>query len=166
MEKLDRNLLDLKSLMELQIQGMDQFQDTQLAAKAALETKSWPALERSLLSLDFQSEGLRCLEERRHELWTRIQQQVLGREAKFYETLPRLPEPWRDPMAALFRDLKLRSLRLKGLGLGIATYVQTAGALVKAVIHEMNPTLKGRMYSRSGFIRGGEAQPLVLNAHY
>jgi hypothetical protein len=165
METLERSLADLKSLMELQIQGMDQFQDTQLAAKAALETKSWPLLERALQSLDFQSEGLKCLEERRNALWLRIQLQVLGHEAKFYETLPRLPEPWRDPMATLFRDLKLRSLRLKGLGLGIATYVQTASALVKAVVHEMNPALRDRVYARNGILRGRNAHPLVLNTH-
>ncbi|MEI8093046.1 MAG: hypothetical protein WCG80_02440 [Spirochaetales bacterium] len=166
MDTLERNLLDLKTLMEMQIQGMDHFQDTQLAAKAALQTKTWPALEKALQSLDFQSEGLRCLEERRDALWRGIQLRVLGREGKFYEVLPRLPEDQRELLAELFRELKLRSLRLKGLNLGIATYVQTASALVKAVVHELNPTLRGRMYSRSGFIRGGEARPLVLNTHF
>ncbi len=166
MDTLDRQLADLTTLMEMQVLGLDQFQDTQLAAKAALESKSWPALEKALQSLDFQSEGLRCLEERRNALWLGIQQRVLGHEAKFYETLHRLPEAHREPVAALFRELKLRSLRVKGLSLGISTYVQTAGALVKAVLHEINPSLRGRMYARNGILRGGEARPLVLNTHF
>jgi len=166
MDTNDRSLQDLRTVMELQVQGMTGFQATQLAARDALKAKDWSALDRALRSLDFQSEGLRCLEERRHDLWARIQLQYLGREGRFYETVPRLPEPFREPLTRLHRDLKAQTLGLRALSQGLAAYVQTAGALIQAVVHEIQPDLKGRLYSRTGRIRGGEAQPLVLNAHF
>jgi hypothetical protein len=172
MDTNDRSLQDtealasLQTVMELQVQGMTAFQATQLAARDALKAKDWSALDRALRSLDFQSEGLRCLEERRHGLWSSIQVRYLGREGRFYETVPRLPEAYREPLTRLHRELKAQTLGLRALSQGLAAYVQTAGALIQAVVQEIQPDLKGRLYSRSGRIRGGEAQPLVLNAHF
>jgi hypothetical protein len=165
METIDRPLQDLLTMMELQIQGMKEFQTTQLEAKEALKAKDWPGLEKVLQALDFQSEGLSCLEERRHQLWTDIQWRTLGRQGRFYETVPRLPEAFREPLLRLHRELKVQTLGLKGLTQALATYLQTAGALIQAVIQEIQPTLKGRLYSRSGYLRRGDAQPLVLNTH-
>lgn len=166
MEAIERALKDLVTVMELQIQGMQGFQQTQLAARDALNGKDWPALERALHSLDFQAEGLRCLEERRHDLWSSLQVRLMGREGRFYETLPYLPEDCRQPLTRLHQELKVQTVGLRGLSQGLAAYVQTAGALVKAVVHELQPSLKGRMYSRSGSPRTSQAQPLVLNTHF
>ncbi len=166
MDAIDRPLRDLTTVMELQIEGMKVFQATQLASRDALKAKDWPALEKALHTLDFQAEGLRCLEERRHDLWEAIQLRFLGREGRFYETLPKLPEEFREPLIHLHRELKAQTIRLRGLSQGLAAYVQTAGALIQAVVHELQPALKGRLYSRNGSVRGGDAQPLVLNTHF
>ena len=166
MDKINRPLRDLVTVMELQIQGMEAFQATQLAARDALKVKDWPALERTLHSLDFQAEGLRCLEDRRHGLWTDVQRATLGREGRFYETLPWIPEEYREILGRLHRELKTQTLGLRGLSQGLAAYVQTAGALVRAVVQEIQPGLKDRLYSRSGSPRSAQAQPLVLNTHY
>lgn len=166
MDAIDRPLQDLVTVMELQVQGMEGFQVTQKNARDALKAKDWPALERALHSLDFQAEGLRCLEERRHSLWSAVQQSILGREGRFYETLPLLPETFREPLNRLHKELKSQTLGLRGLSQGLAAYVQTAGALVRAVVQEIQPQLKGRLYSRSGSPRTASAQPLVLNTHF
>ena len=166
MDANNRQLRDLQTVMELQVQGMQAFQVTQLAAREALKTKDWPALEKALRSLDFQAEGLRCLEERRHYLWSTVQNHYLGREGRFFETVSLLPEEFRDPLTALHRSLKVETLALRGLSQGLAAYVQTAGALIQAVVNELQPTMKGRLYSRSGYLRGGATQPLVLNTHF
>lgn len=166
METNDRMLRDLVTVMELQVQGMQTFQATQLGARDALKSKDWPALERALHSLDFQAEGLRCLEERRHDLWITLQNHFLGREGRFFETLQALPAEHQDDVARLHRELKLQSLGLRGLSQGLAAYVQTAGAVVRAVVQELQPQLKGRLYSRSGSPRTAQAQPLVLNTHF
>jgi len=161
-----RPLRDLQTVMELQVQGMQGFQVTQLAARDALKTKNWPGLEKALRSLDFQSEGLRCLEERRHELWSTLQRQYLGREGRFFETISLLPEEFREPLTVLHRSLKVETLGLRSLSQGLAAYVEAAGALIQAVVQELQPTMKGRIYSRNGYLRGGDAQPLVLNTHF
>jgi hypothetical protein len=161
-----RQLRDLQTVMELQVQGMQAFQVTQLAARESLKTKDWPGLEKALRSLDFQAEGLRCLEERRHYLWSTIQNHYLGREGRFFETIPLLPEEFREGLTKLHRSLKVETLGLRSLSEGLAAYVQTAGALIQAVVQELQPTMKGRLYSRSGYLRGGETQPLVLNTHF
>jgi len=166
MDAINRPLQDLLTMMELQIEGMGRFQLTQLEVRDALKAKDWPTLERALQSLDFHAEGLRCLEERRHELWTDIQLQVLGRQGRFFETAARLPEELREPLLRLHRDLKVQTNGLKGLNQVLTAYLQTAGALIQAVIQELQPALKGRLYSRSGYLRGGDAQPLVLNTHF
>ncbi len=166
MDELDLPLRDLVTMMELQIQGMAQFQQTQTDVRDALRSRDWLDLERALRSLDFQAEGLRCLEERRDALWRQIQLRVLGREGRFYETVPLLPEAYRDTLTQLHRGLKVQATGLKGVTEGLASYIQTAGALIQAVIHEIQPALKGRLYSRSGYLRGGDAQPLVLNTQF
>lgn len=166
MDAINRPLRDLVTVMELQIQGMEGFQASQLAARDSLKEKDWPALERALRSLDFQAEGLRCLEERRHTLWAQVQIALLGRQGRFYETLPLVPEEFREPLGRLHKELKTQTLGLRGLSQGLAAYVQTAGALVRAVVHELQPQLKGRLYSRSGSPRTAQAQPLVLNTHF
>ena len=144
---------------------MEAFQVTQLVARDSLKEKDWPSLERALHSLDFQAEGLRCLEERRHGLWLVVQIATLGREGRFYETLPWIPEEYRETLSRLHKELKSQTLGLRGLSEGLAAYVQTAGAFVRAVVQEIQPQLKGRLYSRSGTPRTAQAQPLVLNTH-
>jgi hypothetical protein len=153
-------------MMELQIQGMVEFQTTQLEAKEALKDKDWPRLEKALQHLDFQAEGLSCLEERRNEIWKGLQWRTLGREGRFYETVAQLPAEFKEILTRLHRDLKIQAVGLKGMTQGLATYLQTAGSLIQAVIQEIQPALKGRLYSRSGYLRGGDAQPLVLNTHF
>jgi hypothetical protein len=159
-------LRDLQTVMELQVQGMQDFQVTQLAARVALKTKDWLGLEKVLRSLDFQAEGLRCLEERRHFLWSTLQTRYLGREGRFFETVVLFPEEFREPLTALHRSLKIETLGLRSLSQGLAAYVQTAGELIRAVVQELQPNTKGRLYSRNGYLRGGDAQPLVLNTHF
>jgi hypothetical protein len=166
MDKLDLPLRDLVTMMELQIQGMAHFQQTQTDVRDALKARDWLALEKGLRSLDFQAEGLRCLEERRDSLWHQIQQRVLGRKGRFYETVPLLPEAYRDVVSRLHRSLKVQVTGLKGVTEGLASYIQTAGSLIQAVIHEIQPALKGRLYSRSGYLKGGDAQHLVLNTQF
>jgi len=166
MDANTRLLRDLQTVMELQVQGMQDFQVTQLAAREALKAKNWLGLEKALRSLDFQAEGLRCLEERRHSLWSNLQSQYLGREGRFFETVPLLPEEFRAPLTALHRCLKVETLGLRALSHGLAAYVQTAGDLIRAVVQELQPNTKGRLYSRTGYLRGGDTQPLVLNAHF
>lgn len=165
MDDLESLLKDVETLMEMQIQGMADFEETQMRAKKALEEKSWVRLEQALASLEFKTEGLNCLEERRHQAWERVRQGLNLPEASFYQVLPRLPSEKRDKIAGLHRDLKLQSLRLKGLTQGIAAYVQTASTLVSKVMQEVNPSFRGRIYSRSGVLKSSQAQSLVLNAH-
>jgi len=166
MDTIDRPLQELVTVMELQVSGMDAFQGAQLAARDALKDKDWPGLEKALRTLDFQAEGLRTLEDRRSALWSDVQRRLLGREGRFYETLALVPEAHREDLSRLHRELKGRAAALRGLSQGLAAYVQTAGAVIQAVVHELQPALKGRLYSRSGHLRGGEAQPLVLNTHF
>jgi len=160
-----RPLRDLQTVMELQVQGMQAFQVTQLAAREALKTKAWPALEKALRSLDFQAEGLRCLEERRHDLWSTLQKEYLGGGGRFFETVSLFPAEFREPLTVLHRSLKVETLGLRSLSEGLAAYVETAGALIQAVVQELQPAMKGRLYSRSGYLRGGDAQALILNTH-
>jgi len=166
MEDIASPLKDLVTAMELQVQGLEIFQASQLEARDALKAKDWPVLERVLRALDFQSEGLRYLEERRSGLWSGIQRQVLGREGRFYETVPLLPEDFREPLKRLHHKLKLEAANLHGLSQAISAYVQTATALIQAVVHEIQPVLKGRLYSRSGSLRSTGAHPLVLNTQF
>jgi|GEM_PF-1830666 len=166
MDENIRQLRDLQTVMELQVQGMQEFQGTQLAARDSLRAKDWVSLEKSLRTLDFQAEGLRCLEERRHHLWSALQLRYLGRSGRFLETCRLFPEEFRDSFTQLHRSLKVETLAVRSLGQGLAAYVETAGALIQAVIQDLNPASKGRIYSRNGYLRGGETQPLVLNAHY
>lgn len=165
MDELNRLLKDVETLMELQIQGLADFEETQMRAKKALEEKSWLKLEQSLASLEFKTEGLHCLEERRFEAWKKVQLAVADESSSFYQVLPRLPAEWREKISFLHRELKIHSLRLKGLTLGISAYVQTAGNLIRGVIQEINPAFRGRLYSKNGFLKASEAQSLVLNAH-
>jgi hypothetical protein len=166
MDTTNGSLKDLVTAMELQVQGLEIFQATQLEARDALKAKDWPALERVLRALDFQAEGLRYLEERRSRLWMDIQLAVLGREGRFYETVPLLPQEFREPLTRLHQKLKLEAASLHGLSQAITVYVQTASALIQAVVQEIQPALKGRIYSRSGSLRGSGAHPLVLNTHF
>jgi hypothetical protein len=166
MDAVNGSLRDLITAMELQVQGLEMFQNSQLEARDALKAKDWPVLERVLRALDFQAEGLRYLEERRAGLWKTIQLRVLGHEGRFYETVPHLPQEFREPLTRLHQQLKLSAASLHGLSQAIAAYVQTAGALIQAVVHEIQPALKGRMYSRNGSIKNAGANPLVLNTQF
>lgn len=166
MEANDRLVADLATVMEQQVSGMEAFEATHLGARQALGAKDWPSLDRALKALDAQAEGLKLLEDRRHALWSRLQNQLLGRSGRVYETLALVPPEPRQRLTELHRALKVRAVAVRGLTQGLAAFVQTAGALIQAVVQELQPTLKGRLYSRSGYIRGGEAQPLVLNTHF
>jgi len=163
METVERVIHDLMTVMELQIQGMAAFQDQQLLAHDALTEKSWPLLEKSLRTLDFQAEGLRCLEERRHALWTELQMRLVGRDASFAQMVPSLPQEHVPRLTQLRQKLQLQVLSLRGLSEGLASYVNTASSFLRAVVQEIQPHLKGRIYGRTGTATTGASQPLVLN---
>lgn len=162
------SLLDeLESLMELQVQGIEDFQTTQIRVKQHLVEKDWPALERGLHDMEFKTQGLHHVESRRHDVWQKIRHLTFPeRHADFYQVLTRLDPPRREKLGTLHKQIKLSTLKLKGVTMGIDSYIQATSAVVRAVISEIKPVLKGRLYSRHGQVRTAEAGPMVLNQSF
>ncbi len=158
-----QRLNDLKTLMELQRDGMQDFQETQLRVRQALLDRSWPDLDKALHSLEFKAEGLKCLEERRNSAWLALGECLGLEHPSFYRVLADLEQPWKEELAELHRALKLKALEMKGLSEGLNSYVQTAQSLIKAVVRQADPAQRGPIYAKNGSIKHSRPRPMVLD---
>ena len=165
MEDEIRRLNDLKTLMELQAEGMDDFQETQTRVRQALTDRSWNDLEKALRALEFKAEGLRCLEERRDAAWQRLCINLSVDPLPAYRVFPHLSSPWRETISGLHRTLKVKALQLKGFTQGLNAYLQTASGMIRAVVDHADPGQKGRLYSKNGSLKTSGVRALVLDRH-
>lgn len=167
MSTLETLLDELESLMTLQLQGIEDFQETQNRVRDCLLEKNWPDLERGLHNLEFKTNGLDHVEVQRHNLWQKIRHMVYPEQhADFHQVAARLPAERRERLGDLHRRIKVAALRLKGTTAGIDSFVQATSAVLRAVITDLTPNLRGRIYGRQGQPLTGEPVSLVLNQSF
>jgi AAA+ ATPase superfamily predicted ATPase len=77
----------------------------------------------------------------------------------------RLPAAERDELFALYRQLRLALIRVKGNAGLLGFYLRSLSETLQKVLEELFPHRKGRIYSRSGKAREAEDDSLVVYRH-
>lgn len=167
MENLKEQILIMEGLMNQEIDGIDGFLANQSEFKRSLVERDWSSLENELRLLEDRSEAMRELDGRRHQAWETLKFMLRPLEREdFIHVVNRLPLECRERIIKKHNELKVQVLRLQGVMKGLDAYLQTTTAVIRAALVEVQPGLKGKIYSKLGQVRAGESVSLFLNQQY
>ncbi len=126
--------------------------------------RDWKKLQKVMASAEALSDELDKQEQMRCEVFAQLRDAV-GElpDAGFYQVAVHLPAEERERLSALFRELKMAVVNLRGIVWGIDAYVRAVQGTLKGIIGEMSPMRRGTIYAKNGGARQSEAGPLILN---
>jgi hypothetical protein len=165
MEKV-RVLVEFKSILQDENACIEEFISQEQEVKSAMMERDWPKLERALGDLETQSGFLSVLEEKRQDLWKEIMDEGKWEQNQsFHEIMAHFPKEWRENLGSLYRQVRMNTLRLKGMTEGIDAYVRATTAVIKEAI---GPEAggKGATYNQKGSLNTAPQRPLILDQSY
>ncbi|MDR3334764.1 MAG: hypothetical protein LBT13_07755 [Treponema sp.] len=169
----ERNLV----ILNLEAELLGEIAAIQESVRDAVICREWTDFEALLSSMKAYSERFEVLEAERVALFARFyaEQEYAerkgaekkgGSEAGFYTLVSRLPEQDRKELTEMYRNVKLRTLKLRMANDSLMTYLNEARTTVDTFLEAALPERKGRMYSRLGTQIPTDVRSMVLNQSF
>ncbi|MDR3303260.1 MAG: flagellar protein FlgN [Treponema sp.] len=155
------------TLMHTQTALLDKLTSAQDAMREAVMNREWDEFETLVNTMDTYSDQFNTLETERATLFATL----TGKQADdadaadttFYAFASHLPHDERRELTGLYRELKLRALRLRAANDSLMLYLNEAKGTVDGFINAAFPERKTNLYSRFGTKIGADMRCLVLN---
>jgi hypothetical protein len=157
------NLENLMQAMERERAAFDRYVLGQRDFGEALMKRDWPALERAMANLGTEAAAISDAEVARSsaETFFRLEKGIIS-EGLSHIALA-IPEPKRGLFTDLHRSLKVAAMRAKLENEGLGDYAIASRDLLGAVLDELFPEKKGKIYGPSGRAIQRGHDSLVLN---
>ncbi|MBN1835093.1 MAG: hypothetical protein JW820_04525 [Spirochaetales bacterium] len=166
----------LKQAMRAEAQVLNEFAAGQKRLQELIGKRQWTRVETEIEELKCLSSRAEALEDGRHAAYRALKTELgMGEAAdpaaggggapSFEEVVTRLPAGERDELFALYRQLKLEVIRVKGNAGLLGYYLRSLSGTLQKVLEELFPHRKGRLYSRSGKTREAGDDSLVVYRH-
>lgn len=169
----------LKKALRQEAQVLTEFAAGQKRLQELIGKRQWTRLDGQIEELKSLASRAETLEEQRHSSYRQLKADLgLGDEPpgrageaaggiarRFEDVVTRLPGPERDELFALYRQLKLAVIRVKGNAGLLGFYLRSLSGTLQKVLEELFPHRKGRIYSRSGKTRETGDDSLVVYRH-
>ncbi len=137
------------------------------ALQRTVTRHDWEAVERDIAGLRNLTVEIESAEASRLEAYRLLKASLAITETQpFEQVVFRLPSPAREQLGEQHRALKIAIIRVKGASGLLGYYVRTMADTRRAVLEELFPHRKGRMYSRSGRTRAAAEESLMLDGKY
>lgn len=154
----------LDTLMQEEIVLLDLYSEREEELKTALYNRDWQGLEASIRTMSDISSSINRLDVARDRAFAALRSGAgLDAGCSFYRVVLALHEPERTRMTALYRQLKLATVRLKVRSAALDEYIRSEQGTLRNIIGELHPERRGRIYSRTGESCDTGSEPLVLN---
>jgi hypothetical protein len=153
----------LSSAMSEEIDCFEAYIGAQRAFTAAVQGRDWGALQ---TAIGLQEELARAVAEKeseRAEAFELLRAQTGCDAGGIYRVALLVPEPERSELTDLYRRLKLSAMRAKFENASAGDYAAGNRELLRAVLEELFPEKKHRMYGKSGKALQPELDALLLN---
>lgn len=156
----------LKTVMEKEIELIQEYCDKEGKVKDCLFTKNWRELDVALKTTAPLTDRINALEQERNTLFKRLTEVVGESEsAGFYQVVVHLPYEVREELAALYRELKFSVFQLQGVTNNIDTYICSVKETMDHVLDELFPHRKGNLYAKDGKPTSAKENPMVISHH-
>lgn len=159
-------LASLVAAMEAEAEALDGYVEGQKDFAQAIRDRDWPRLQACMSRLQGLAEEIARIEADRAEAEAALRAELGCDEAGFYRLAFHVSEPERSLLADLYRRLKIAAMRARLETASSGEYAAGSRELLGAVLEELFPEKKGRIYGRTGRAREPEAGAMVLNAAF
>jgi hypothetical protein len=153
----------LATAMKEEIACLEDYIGGQKAFAQALKDRDWRILQTTMDDLEGISRRLASIEEVRAEAESSLRAETECREQGFYRLAFMVCEPERTALTDLYRQLKISAMRAKFENGASGDYAEGNHVLLGAVLEELFPEKKGRIYGRSGHAVVSGHDSLLLN---
>ena len=153
----------LRGAMSAEIACFEAFVATQRSFSSAVEARDWTSLQMAIGILDELARGIAMKEGERAECFERLRVQTGCKEDGIYRVVLLVPEPERSELTDLYRRLKLAAMRAKFENALAGDHAEGNRNLLRAVLEELFPEKKHRMYGKSGQAVQPDLDALLLN---
>jgi hypothetical protein len=153
----------LKDALQQEARCLNDFAARQKSMQAAISRRKWTELDKEVAELKGLAEKIEALEDGRASAYKGLREALHARDREdFLQVVSRLPAADREELLAQYRHLKAAVIRVKASAGLLSYYVRSLSETLRAVLEEMLPHRKGRIYSRSGRAKQAGDESLVL----
>ena len=153
----------LAAAMSAEITCFEAYVAAQRSFSAALKARDWTALQSAIGIQDELARAITSKESVRAEAFERLRAQAGCDGGGIYRVALLISEPERSELTDLYRRLKLAAMRAKFENASAGDYAAGNRELLRAVLEELFPEKKHRMYGKSGKTVQPELDALLLN---
>jgi hypothetical protein len=153
----------LSRAMSAEIACFEAYMAAQRSFSAAVQARDWIALQTAIGVQDELARAIAEQESARTEAFEFLRAQTGCEVGGLYRIALLVPEPERTELTDLYRRLKLSAMRAKFENATVGDYAAGNRDLLRAVLEELFPEKKHRMYGKSGKSIQPELDALLLN---
>jgi hypothetical protein len=153
----------LERAMSAEIARFEAYVAAQRSFIAAIKARDWTALQTAIGVQDDISRSIADEEAKRAEAFELLRAQTGCDAGGIYRVALLVSEPERSQLTDLYRRLKLAAMRAKFENASAGDYAAGNRDLLRAVLEELFPEKKHRMYGKSGRAVQPDLDALLLN---
>ncbi|MDR0569298.1 MAG: flagellar export chaperone FlgN [Spirochaetaceae bacterium] len=151
-------------ILQMQTEIMEKIADIQESVRNAVINRQWTDFESLLRTMNQYGDAFQELEAQRSALFTGLlAPESRDPQAGFYAAAAKLPEEERRGLTELYRNLKLRTLKVRMANESLLKYLDEAKTTVDGFLDAACPDRKNRFYSRRGAKVPTDMRSLVIN---
>ena len=156
-------IIALSSAMSAEVACFEAYVAAQRSFAAAMRARDWVALQTAIGIQDDLARAIAAKESQRAEAFERLRAQTGCDEGGIYRVALLVSEPERSELTDLYRRLKLAAMRARFENASAGDYASGNRELLRAVLEELFPEKKHRMYGKSGMAVQPDLDALLLN---
>jgi hypothetical protein len=153
----------LSGAMSAEIACFDAYIAAQRSFSSAVKARDWIALQTAVAIQDELVKAIADQESSRTEAFERLRAETGCEAGGLYRVALLVPEPERTELIDLYRRLKLAAMRAKFENASAGDYAAANRDLLRAVLEELFPEKRHRMYGKSGKTVQPELDAVLLN---
>ena len=153
-------------IMKQEVSLLDDFRVREEELRECLRGNDWDRLSELMEEMDRIAGWVEQSDTERQNLYSELCSRSGARsDIPFYQAIVGLPDEMRAEAAELYRSLKFAIVKIQGITWSLDSHIRSVSETMEAVLNELFPYRKGKLYSRRGKARDADTEPLVVNHH-
>lgn len=158
--------IELIRIMNQEISLLEDFRAREEELKTLVKESDWERLAELMEGLERIAGWIEASEEKRRRAYAELCAASGASDSiPFYQAIVGLPEETRTECAELYRSLKFTIVKIQGITWSLDSQIRSVSDTMQAVLNELFPYRKGKLYSRRGTAKTADTEPLVVNHH-
>jgi ribosomal protein L16 Arg81 hydroxylase len=156
-------VVTLAAAMRAEIACFEAFIAAERSFASAIRERDWVSLQTAMDLMDEITRAVADREGVRAQAFELLRSELGCEEESLYRVALRVQEPERSELTDLYRRLKLAAMRARFETAATNDYATSNRELLRAVLEELFPEKRGRIYGRTGQTVQPGLDALVLN---